>query len=208
MNNKRYAGFFAGELRASTDGNTHIIEGLACPYDKWSEPIFGHFLERFARGAFNDHLSTEPDVICTINHNPQYLTGRSSAKTLTIKERDDGVYIKNRLPNTTYVKDFLESVERGDIRGMSFIFDCQRADETWIHEGVDMPQRTINKANILEVTYTPIPAYKDTSLALRSMNLADAEYFRTLADATKKPEKQGMKTDDAIARLHKLGIRV
>ena len=208
MNTKRFASFIIGELRATAKDGGHVIEGLACPYETWSEPIYGMFMEQFARGAFRDHLKSEPDVIATINHNPQFLTGRSSSGTLELVDKNDGVHIRNKLPNTTYVKDLIENIERKDIRGMSFIFDCKREDETWLHDGVDMPQRTINKAKILEVTYTPIPAYKDTSLALRSMNLADDTHFREMMTQNKPQQRQAMKTADAIAKLNKLGIKI
>lgn len=203
MKNKTYLGFHTGELRAKSEGGTHTIEGLAIPYGKWSQPIYNYFVESFARGAFTEHLKTDPDVICTINHNPQYLTGRSSADTLKLEEKSDGVFITNKLPNTTYVKDLLESVERKDIRGMSFIFTSEYEDETWLRDGDKLPQRTINKAKLFEVTYTAIPAYADTDIALRSGNLATADDFKKRIDAI---TKKTYSTADAEKKLRQLGI--
>lgn len=180
MINKPYLGFFGGELRTvkGDDGGITIV-GLAAPYGKWSQLIFNSFKEQFRSNAFKEHLETNPDIICTIQHDPNKITGRTSARTLTVKNTDDGVYIENKIPNTTYATDLITSIERGDIRGMSFIFDVNRDDEQW--NKVDgYAERTINKAKMLEVTYTPIPAYESTTLNLRSMGFANEEQIKEM----------------------------
>ncbi len=51
-----------------------------------------------------------------------------------------------------------------------FVVRKQEWDET-----VDPPHRVIIEADLYEITYTPIPAYPDTEVGLRSLEAARAE---------------------------------
>ena len=63
-------------------------------------------------------------------------------------------------------------LERGDIEGMSFRFIARRQE--W-DETVDPPVRTIQEADLIEVTYTAFPAYPDTEAGMRSLEAARSE---------------------------------
>lgn len=205
-NTKPFLGFYAGELRTAkgADGS-YTITGLAAPYEKWSNVLYGFFRERFLRGAFRESIDSGSDIICTLNHNPLYMMGRRSSSTLTVKDTEDGVYIENKVPNTSYSNDLIVSIDRKDIRGMSFIFDTDYKDEIWDYGADKVAQRTIKKAKIMEVTYTAVPAYEDTSLDYRSLGIRNIDEMKAL-HKTLTDKKFPLAPN--IEKLKRLGINI
>ena len=75
-------------------------------------------------------------------------------------------------PDTTLGRDLLVSVERGDISGMSFGFWAK--EETWNFD-VEPCQRTVQKAELFEVTVTSIPAYPESSVEIAKRSMVAAK---------------------------------
>ena len=55
------------------------------------------------------------DVKCLINHDFNYVIGRTQAETLTLKLDDKGLYFKCLLPNTSYARDIYENIKAGNV---------------------------------------------------------------------------------------------
>jgi HK97 family phage prohead protease len=152
------------ELR-SVEGRGLLV-GRPVVYDSWSEPIGGMFRERILPGAFDEWLAGEPDVIACVNHDPARLLGRTASGTVRLVNDKQGLSVEVDPPATTYAADLAESVKRGDIRGMSFVFEC--TEDRW-GSGEGGPTRDVLRARIYEVSYVTFPAYPETSAALRSL---------------------------------------
>ena len=163
MNDKRVLSG-AIELRGASDAPT--LCGRCVQYSAWSEVLYGSFRERILPGAFDECLAESPDIIATINHDPAQLLGRTSAKTLRLLPDDDGIAVECPAPNTSYSRDLQESVRRGDMRGMSFIFEV--VSDRWYKED-GLHCRDVSKAKIFEVSFVTFPAYPSTEAALRSL---------------------------------------
>ena len=133
--------------------------------------IGGYFTEVIAPGAFASSLSTR-DVLALISHDIGRVVGRKGAGTLTLREDDTGLGFENALPDTSDGRDLAVQIDRGDIGGMSFGFISRR--EEWDETG-DIPKRTILEADLYEITYTALPQYPDTTVALRSLEGARNE---------------------------------
>jgi HK97 family phage prohead protease len=129
------------------------------------------FHEQIAPGAFTASLAND-DILALHSHDISRVVGRTGAGTLTLREDATGIAFENPLPDTTDGRDLAVSIERGDIPGMSFGFDS--LVEMW-DESVTPPMRTILEAKLYEITYTAMPAYTDTSVALRSLEAAREE---------------------------------
>jgi HK97 family phage prohead protease len=136
-----------------------VLTGLFCPYNVWSQPI--GFRERFLPGAFTDY--TTRDIACTVQHDLNRLLGRTSSRTLTISDSPEGMRAECVLPNTTFARDLLEQVGRGDVRGMSFDFIC--LEDQWEYDGPEV-RRSISKAELYEVCFCPDPVYLHTEVEL------------------------------------------
>ena len=96
------------------------LEGHAAVFNEEAD-IAGLFLERVAPGAFAESI-TKDDVRALFNHDPNFVLGRSIAKTLELKEDEKGLAISIVPPDTQFAKDLVVSMRRGDISQMSFGF--------------------------------------------------------------------------------------
>ena len=152
------------ELRAAADGAERTGHGYAALFDTWTD-IGGMWRERIAPGAFTKSLQ-ERDVLALHSHDSGRVVGRLGAGTLTLREDAKGLAFENPLPDTSDGRDLIVQLERGDVAGMSIGFVSVRSE--W-DETKDVTERTILEAMLFEITYTAYPAYRDTEVALRSL---------------------------------------
>lgn len=127
------------EVRASMSGHKMKVSGYAATYETLSRDLpAGNgkvFKERIAKRAFDKVLATNPDVVCTFNHNNDAVLGRTTSGTLQLRGDDTGLAFECDLPNTQIGRDVYESVKRGDLNGCSFAFELgERGDEEWNEE--------------------------------------------------------------------------
>lgn len=168
MSNK-HGYYFANnpvELRLNPEGQPNgTYFGTAVVYNANSEILYGQFRERFAPGAFDEHLATNPDIYACAWHDCRMLLGRTSSGTLRIKYDERGVFCDGEFPNTQTANDVRALIARKDIRGMSFAFEC--VDDTWQKED-GLAQRIVTRARMFEVSFLNDPAYLQTSAGVRS----------------------------------------
>lgn len=152
------------ELRA--DDEQERLVGYAAVFNSWSENL-GGFRERLAPGAFKKTLQERPDVRALMNHDPAQVLGRVKNGTLALEEDPQGLLMELTLPDTSYGRDLLELVRRGDIDGMSFGFRVVR--DNW--EMLDsMLSRTVQEVELIEVSAVTFPAYPETQLSARGLH--------------------------------------
>lgn len=157
------------ELRVAKDddGNRQIV-GLAAVFDKFSENL-GGFVERIEQGAFKEALK-KSDTRALFNHDSNLVLGRKSAKTLRVKETNEGLAVDISPPDTQFARDLQVSIERGDIQGMSFGFNVASNGDSWEETDDGRTIRTItNISELPDVSVVTFPAYPDTTVALRSL---------------------------------------
>lgn len=162
------------ELRAE-DGDKPTMEGYAARFDTPAD--LGYFIEIIEPGFFDEVL--DDDVRSLWNHDANYVLGRVSAKTLELKQDDNGLYQVTYPPvveplAAQWAKDALVSIKRGDVKEMSFAFTVKskwRGDpvdgDEWIHrEG--KTYRFLKRGGcreLFDVSPVTYPAYGETSVS-------------------------------------------
>ncbi|AWM24965.1 HK97 family phage prohead protease [Sinorhizobium fredii] len=164
---EKRGGALGVEFRSESDKRT--LTGYAVVWNS-DTTIGDYFVERIAPGAFTKAL--RGDILALVNHDTGRVVGRTRSGTLRLAEDSHGLKVDIDIPDTTDGNDLWTLVERGDVSGMSFSFRATKQE--WDDTG-DLPHRTVIEAELFEVTATPIPAYPDTSLALRSLEAARTE---------------------------------
>lgn len=162
---------YGRELRIVQTEKGKTLTGYAAVYNSLSDDL-GGFVEQIAAGAFDQSLRDQPDVFSLFNHSYDHVLGRTTAGTLTLTTDDKGLQFSVVLPDTDYGQNLAVSVERGDISGCSFGFMVPVGGDTWQSTPEGIPLRILHQIELYEVTVTPIPAYPDTSVALRSARAA------------------------------------
>lgn len=182
----------AVERRA--DGEGRRIVGHAAVFDTPTD-IGGMFREQIARGAFRGAIERD-DVPLLINHEGLPLA-RNTSGTLTLSEDRRGLRIESELSaDDPDVQRLVPKLDRGDVTGMSFAFRATR--QTW--EDGDPPLRTIEEAELFDVSIVTTPAYPTTDVALRSLKQArKARNFHAVN--LRKTMGKGLRWKDLERRL-------
>ena len=185
------------EIRANEEGDSPKLVGLGAPYGVWSEDLgggFGKFRERFEAGAFRESVAAD-DIRALYNHESGQVLGRVSAGTLRLNETERGIEYEIDLPDTSFARDLAVSVERKDVTGNSFGFTVPDpdTDQHW-EERDGTIWRTITRAKMLELGPQPFPAYPQTEVENRSLQLLMEAARRALGP-------NGMSADMALRLL-------
>jgi len=171
--------FEVTEFRVVEDENKKPkIVGHAAVFYKLSEDL-GGFREQVAPGAFAKSLRHD-DIRALFNHDANFILGRNKAKTLRLKEDETGLYYEIDPPDTSYARDLIESISRGDISENSFGFIVE-ADE-WAHTKGKDSLRTLTQVQLFDISPVTYPAYKDTDVSIK---------VRDYLSSVKKLEEQG-----------------
>ena len=114
-----------------------------------------------------------------INHSPNFVLGRTKNGTLQLTTDSVGLQMRVILPNTSYARDLMTSVRRGDMSQMSFAFTAD--DDDWGSEddpdnsGESIKVRTLRSVKLLDVSAVTYPAYDSTELTAK-----DEPFFNSL----------------------------
>jgi HK97 family phage prohead protease len=171
------------EVRSAESGDGMTFGGYAARYDSPSLPL--PFIETIAPGAFDRTLKSKNDIRAYINHDERLILGSTRAKTLRLDNRSDGLYSEIDLPDTTYARDLSVSIQRGDVRTMSFGFSTVK------DEWRDANNRTLLEVRLHEVSaVSGVAAYSSTTASVRNLSVIAKRTETDLAELT-----------DAIAAL-------
>lgn len=167
------------EVRDGIDGAPPIVAGYAVVFDSWSEAMVDGrgrlFRERVAPTAFDRALGANPDIRALWNHNADFPLGRTRNGTLRVQKDARGLRFELTAPSTSWGRDAVESIRRGDVSGVSFAFSVRKeGGDTWTRGGGDgIAERTLLDADLYEVSPVTFPAYPATSVGVRSVEVPD-----------------------------------
>src|SRR6266851_10437287 len=121
MSNKSEVRTLAATLRTAPDSSFELA-GTAVAYNTLSGDV-GGFRERFLPGSFTRALQSNPDVKALLNHDANFVLGRTTSGTLSLSDSAQGLNFLVRLdPNQQSHRDLHAAVKRGDISECSFAF--------------------------------------------------------------------------------------
>lgn len=158
---RRYA---AGGLKVDLSVDRKI-RGVAIVFNSRSVDL-GGFTEIIKPEAVDRTIREGLDVRALVEHDSGKVLGRTRAGTLALRKTKRGLEVEIDPPNTTAARDILESIDRGDISGMSFRFKNIR-DDWRMQDG--QPVREVTDMVVSEISIVTFPAYPETDVALRSL---------------------------------------
>ena len=194
MNENMEIRAFNFEVRAQADEeHGTYIEGTPIVYDSWTD--MGWYDEVIDRGALAD--TDLRDVRFLVNHNTDMIPlarSRNNNENSTMQMSiDDEVGMRIRVnldtENNTDAKALYSAIERGDISGMSFMFNVD--GDRWEEIESEHPKRHIEKiSRVFEVSAVTFPAYEATNISARG--LSDALDNAKVSLESVKAEKREM----------------
>ncbi len=136
-----------------------------------SHPRIGPFRERILPEAVDRTLSGGADIKALWNHDTNKVLGSRRAGTLSLTKTIHGLQIEIDPPK--WAAGYVETVERGDVDGMSFQFFVPSEDgEEWDFRSLDgLPLRSVRDMVFREISITPFPAYDHTSVEVSQRSI-------------------------------------
>jgi len=191
--------FEISEVRAEGNESPKII-GYAAVYNKLSEDL-GGFREKIQPGFFTKVLGD--DVRALFNHNEDKVLGRTKSGTLKLEENSKGLKVEISPPDTSYAKDLLNLISRGDVDQMSFQWITEQ--DEWDTSDLKNVVRTLVSAKeLLDISPVTFPAYPQTHAQLRSAKQVYINHLEELLeDISKEEEERNKGWEDEISLMEK-----
>ena len=178
------------EVRAKKDEkHGAYIEGHPIVYgDKYD--CCGMFEETIDEGALDN--TDLKDVRLLVNHNTDMIPlarsrNNNENSSMQLKVEKDGMHIRANLDveKNNDAKALYSAIERGDITGMSFMFQVN--GEKWDDIDSDYPKRHITSiSKVYEVSAVTFPAYENTDIKTRSKSVLDNARAKSLDSESKQ----------------------
>ncbi len=166
------------EYRAETDKGDGYIRGVGAVMGQPTD-IGGMFKEIIDPKAFDDVDLSEVKGFFNHDLNSKALTSnlipleKLGGMEITIK--DNQVIVDQHLNlKRTDANDLYLGIQDGVFNGMSFMFGV--AEDEWSDLDTNYPTRTIKRIDpVIEFSVVNYPAYKQTSIGLRSVESAETD---------------------------------
>jgi len=166
------------EIRAINDSEFRVspvsrqIEGYALLFNSLSKDL-GGFTEIIAPEALNGVIEVS-DVLALFNHDDDRVLARNTygKGTLSLNVDQKGLKYSFNAPKTAIGDELYDAINRGDLRNSSFAFTVSDSGQKWEKNSDGTFTRTITQFDKLyDVSPCWIPAYQDTTVAARSLDL-------------------------------------
>jgi HK97 family phage prohead protease len=157
------------EVRASGPAGGRRLEGYAALFN--TEARLVGFTEVIRPGAFSGSLAR--DIVALVDHDAGRVLARTKSKTLRLSEDTRGLAFSLDLPTTTYARDVLALITRGDAGGMSFGFTVDSDGERWNGTKRELRAVTLHEISVVSAW----PAYEGTIVNARA-NDANVHHCR------------------------------
>lgn len=162
-------------IRADAPGDGLTMEGYAAVFntptviDSWE----GNFRETIQPGAFRKSLRERTPVLM-FEHGQHPLIGSMPLGVIT-KAREDshGVLVEARLSDNWMIQPVRDAIAAGAISGMSFRMRVLKEEWTAPKKEGQLPERVIQEVSVPELGPVVFPAYKTTTVGVRSEELVD-----------------------------------
>lgn len=195
--------------RAEDDGDGLTLRGYTAVFNS-PTPIqdqFGRYTEVIAPGSMKKTLERGAPPLL-FDHGKHPLIGRMPLGKITVlREEPRGLYVEARLSDNWLIAPVRDAIRDGAVTGMSIKFEPVKVDD--VGRGQSRT-RTVREARLFDVGPVVSPAYKQTSVTVRSALdalAADDEFgkivnisFRDEVIATQEPTVAEM-VSDAIEQL-------
>lgn len=203
MKTKEIRSIKLDNVSAQEEGTERYIYGKI-PYNTKSQKMYIGYsdcrFEKLDRNVFHKTLGDKSNVFANYSHDQSKILGSTKSNTLELEDKEDGLYIRCKVPNTSWGNDTWEVISRGDVTTMSFEF----IPYDWVDDKIE-DTVTLRSAKLEAVAFCVAePAYLETDsyASFRKRNI-DLEKLSEAIDEGKVTEdvKKLAKTlNDLIAK--------
>lgn len=157
----------------TTDENKMVVSGYVNKTNQWSQPLGARnkFVERIEKGVFRRALQRATEVQFLAEHDNKKILSSTKNGKLTLREDEQGLYMEATITPTSWGVDYYNLIKDGIITNMSFGMAVR--DQKWSKRNDGISERTINELDLFEVSAVKNPAYVQSSIAARSIEVIE-----------------------------------
>ncbi|MBK5458043.1 HK97 family phage prohead protease [Peribacillus sp. TH27] len=151
-----------------------IVSGYVNKTEQLSEVLGSskRFKEKIRRGAFQRAIANKQrDIDFLLEHKSNQILSSTRNGSLHLEEDSVGLKMTAKIAKTSYGKDSYELIKSGILRNMSFGFKNIR--DSWKKTTGDLYERTIEELLLYEVSVVKDPAYSQSTIAARGIDLVE-----------------------------------
>lgn len=156
------------------------VSGYAAVYhdakDPGTEYQIGPYRERIQRGAFDEVVRGDDDVVALFNHDHNWPLARRSAGTLALKTDARGLHFSFQAPMDSLAATVADFIRDGSVQGASITAQIDRDDIQDEVQDDDTIVRTISRfSRLIDVGPVTLPAFTSTDVQARNALAAAAD---------------------------------
>jgi HK97 family phage prohead protease len=152
------------------------LNGYAIVFDQLSVDL-GGFRERIKPEAVKRSLAGGHDIRGLWGHDPNIVLARTQSGTLALRADKQGV--RTAFDPPRWAANYIETVQRGDVTGMSFAFRVMEDGDDWFMEN-GVPTREVFDMTVSEVSIVAFPAYPQTRIGVGTNMGSRLDYLQKL----------------------------
>lgn len=161
------------DLTTSDDGKL-IVEGYVNKTNEFSHTLGKRkkFREKIDRGSFQRALEkSSHDIHFLLEHDPRSVLSSTRNNSLELKEDEIGLYMRAEISPTSWGKDSYQLIKDRIFTGMSFGFNVIK--DSWKSTTSGIFERTITDLDLFEVSVVRDPAYAQSQIEARGIDVDD-----------------------------------
>ncbi|EPZ0458721.1 phage major capsid protein [Bacillus sp. CD3-5] len=159
-------------VQQNADGSL-FVSGYVNETSTWSQTLGRKtkFIEKIMPGAFKRALERAENIDFLYEHDNNKILADTRSGKMILREDERGLYMEATISKTTWGQDAFELIKDGIIQNMSFGF---RALKDKVIKGTNgIYERVVHELELLEVSAVRKPAYVQSSIAARSLEIVD-----------------------------------
>ena len=179
------------ELRGVNDETGELtVSGYVNKTGEWSQPLGREkrFIERIVPGTFTRALEKGNDVDLLAEHDSSKLLASTKNGSLNLREDDNGLFMEARISPTSWGKDYHQLIKDGLLTNMSFGMAVGK--DAWEKRSDGLYERSIEDISLVEVSVVKNPAYVQSTIQARSIDIIDEPTINLTEEPTMDKEKQ------------------
>lgn len=159
-------------VKQNADGSL-FVSGYVNETGTWSQTLGRKtkFIEQIRPGAFKRALERAENIDFLYEHDNNKILADTRSGKLVLHEDDKGLYMEATISKTTWGQDAFELIKDGIIQKMSFGFRKLKDEVKKNADGIR--ERVVHELELLEISAVRFPAYVQSSISARSLELVE-----------------------------------
>ncbi|MHC5529519.1 HK97 family phage prohead protease [Priestia megaterium] len=184
---------FNNDIKMETVNDGLLVSGYVNKTNQWSQKLGKRkqFVERILPDTFNKALQNGNEINFLAEHDNAKILSSTRNGSLVLREDDEGLYMEARISPTSWGKDYHQLIADGIIKNMSFGMAVLK--DKWDKLSDGTYQRSISDLVLFEVSAVRSPAYVQSTIAARSI-----EVIEDVEIPTEKAEKRELTLQEQL----------